>query len=48
MAMIRCAECENFVDDDYDPCEEFNSELVCPDCYVLLAEISESVTTEGC
>lgn len=33
MAIVRCAECDEFVDDDYNPCEENpHGDLTCPDC----------------
>lgn len=33
MAIYLCAKCDRFFDDDYDPCEEVNGDLVCPGCY---------------
>lgn len=34
MAIVRCDECDTFVDDDYDPCEESpkTGELICTGC----------------
>ncbi len=33
MAIILCADCELWVDDDYDPCEERpDGQLICPEC----------------
>lgn len=32
MAIYLCHECDEFIDDDWDPCTEVNGELVCPAC----------------
>lgn len=41
MAIIRCGNCDTFVDDDWNPCEDVGGELVCTDCAVELEEEAE-------
>ena len=46
MAMYRCNECDMFVDDDWNPCEEDprpgqELELLCPDCAEEIIEEDE-------
>lgn len=41
MGVYRCPLCEEFIDNDYFPCEEINGELVCPKCAELDEEEDE-------
>ncbi len=38
MAMYICEECDSWMDDDYNPMEDFQGKCVCPDCSVELEE----------
>jgi DNA-directed RNA polymerase subunit RPC12/RpoP len=44
MAIYECDNCGNFVDDDWNPCEEHPTKdlgLVCPDCVETMPEFAE-------
>jgi len=32
MGIYYCFECDNYLDDDYEPGEDIEGELVCPSC----------------
>lgn len=41
MAIYLCYECDNFIDNDWFPCEEHpdkEGELLCPSCYEEIEE----------
>ncbi len=38
MAIILCHNCDEFFDNDYDPCEEVDGELWCESCAADRAE----------
>ena len=42
MAIYICEQCQDYKDDDYDPCEDVNGENVCTDCAVELEEEEEA------
>ena len=41
MAIVHCFKCDEFVDDDWNPCVDWKGELICPDC-------AETYTCLGC
>lgn len=44
MGMYYCNNCDNYIDNDYHPCEEWIGDLVCPSCYEdLVAEYDDEV-----
>ena len=46
MSIYLCAECDNYRDCDYNPCDEINDELVCDECVLEIEEDNES-SSEG-
>jgi len=42
VSIYYCAECCDLTDDDYEPCHEGpDNTLLCPECYIELAERAE-------
>ena len=33
MSVYYCQECDRYVDNDWQPCEEYEGELICPSCF---------------
>ena len=46
MAIYYCAECDNYIDNDWFPCEEYKGELICPDCALELTDENEEPTDD--
>lgn len=53
MAIYTCVICENYIDDDWFPGAEYETGLICPDCFEEIEDFetereSTSVHQESC
>ena len=43
MGIYVCAHCDNYIDNDYNPCTEYQNNLICPDCDEKIPEDQKEI-----